>query len=169
MEKEEVLKLNYVMINDDYTIATITYQNYEILKRYSFNDNELGIKSFILPDFIHSTLYIGGCNSALDNRPIIIPNEDLQFVKEKVKKINEKYGIAKKWRPNMDDDYYTICFDCISNVGLNIWGGDRIDNLNLSKNLIFKTRKEAQFVANKMLENIDKWREEYQNEYNNKK
>lgn len=164
MKKEEVLKLEYTKINDDYTIATITYQNYEILKRNCFNDNELGIKSLILPDFIYPTLYIRGLNSKADNKPILIPNEHVEFVKEKVRKLNEKYGIAKKWRPNMDDDYYTICFDCISNVGLNIWGGDRIDNLNLSKNLIFKTRKEAQFVANKMLENIDKWREEYQKE-----
>lgn len=162
MEKEEVLKLEYVKMNNDYTVATIVYQNEDVLKRGHFNDPELKVLSFIVPSFNYTTLFIKGSSSKCDNIPIIIPNEHLEFVKDKVKKINEKYGIAKKWRPNMDDDYYTICFDCISNVGLNIWGGDRIDNLNLSKNLIFKTRKEAQFVANKMLENIDKWREEYQ-------
>lgn len=167
MEKEEVLKLEYTKINDDYTIATIVYQNDEILKRDAFYDNELKVISGAKPEFVYPFLYVRGYKTELDNMPFAIPSEHLEFVKEKVKKLNEKYGVVKKWRPNMDDDYYTICFDCISNVGLNIWGGDRIDNLNLSKNLIFKTRKEAQFVANKMLENIDKWREEYQKENKN--
>lgn len=36
MQKEEVLKLDYIQISDEYTIATITYQNDDILKRYTF-------------------------------------------------------------------------------------------------------------------------------------
>lgn len=164
MKKEEVLKLEYTKINDDYTIATITYQNYEILKRNCFNDNELGIKSLILPDFIYPTLYIRGLNSKADNKPILIPNEHVEFVKEKVRKLNEKYGVVKKWCPNIDDNYYSICFDFISNVSLYSWNGDCIDEIKLSKNLIFRTRTEAMFVANKILENVDKWREEYQKE-----
>lgn len=164
MQKEEVLKLEYLKINDDYTIATIVYQNDEILKRDAFYDNELGIKSFILPDFIHSTLYIRGCNSALDNRPIIIPNENVKSVKEKVRKLNEKYGIAKKWCPNIDDNYYYIYFGSTTNISYSFWDNTSIENRLLKKNLIFKTAEEAKFVANKILENIDKWREEYNNE-----
>lgn len=43
MEKEEVLKLEYTKINDDYTIATIVHQNEDILKRSHFNDTELKV------------------------------------------------------------------------------------------------------------------------------
>lgn len=164
MQKEEVLKLNYVMINDDYTIATITYQNDEILKRNCFNDNELGIKSLILPDFIYPTLYIRGLNSKADNKPILIPNEHVEFVKDKVQKLNEKYGIPKKWRPKINDKYYYISLCSTNSINYSVWGNTFIENRYLDKNLIFKTAEEAKFVADKILKNVDKWREEYNNE-----
>lgn len=162
MEKEEVLKLEYTKINDDYTIATIVYQNDEILKRNHFKDYELEVKSFVNPEFMYPSLFVRGYKTELDNLPITIPNEHLEFVKEKVRKLNEKYGIPKKWRPKINDKYYYISLGYANNVGYTFWGNTSIENRYLEKNLIFKTREEAQFVANKMLENIDKWREEYQ-------
>lgn len=162
MQKEEVLKLEYTKINDDYTIATIVYQNYDILKREYFDDDKLGVISTKQPEFEYPFLFVRGYKTELDNKPIIIPNEDLQFVKEKVKKINEKYGIAKKWCPNINDNYYTISFSSVNNVHWNSWHDSITENRLLEKNLIFKNKDEAQVVANKMLENIDKWREEYQ-------
>ena len=169
MEKEEVLKLEYTKINDDYTIATITYQNDEILKREYFDDDKLEVMSTRQPEFEYPFLFVRGYKTELDNKPIIIPNEDLQFVKEKVKKINEKYGIAKKWYPDIDDRYYYISFGSTNSISQNFWGNTFNENQYLDKNIIFKTREEAKFVADKMLENVDKWREEYQNEYNNEK
>lgn len=162
MEKEEVLKLEYLKINDDYTIATITYQNDDILKREYFDDDKLEVVSTRQPEFEYPFLFVRGYKTELDNKPIIIPNEDLQFVKEKVKKINEKYGIAKKWYPDIDDRYYYISFGSTNSINYSIWGNTLYENRYLKKNLIFKTKEEAQFVANKMLENIDKWQEEYQ-------
>ena len=169
MEKEEVLKLEYTKINDDYTIATITYQNDDILKREYFDDDKLEVMSTRQPEFEYPFLFVRGYKTELDNKPIIIPNEDLQFVKEKVKKINEKYGIAKKWYPDIDDRYYYISFGSTNSISQNFWGNTFNENQYLDKNIIFKTREEAKFVADKMLENVDKWREEYQNEYNNEK
>lgn len=162
MQKEEVLKLEYLKINDDYTIATIVYQNDEILKRHHFKDYELGVKSFVNPEFVYPNLYVRGYKTELDNLPITIPNEHLEFVKEKVRKLNEKYGIPKKWCPDIGDDFYSISFNFTSNVCIDSWCGDYVDDMKLSKNLIFKTKEEAQFIADKMLENVDKWREEYQ-------
>ena len=162
MEKEEVLKLEYTKINDDYTIATITYQNDEILKREYFDDDKLEVMSTRQPEFEFPFLFVRGYKTELDNKPIIIPNEDLQFVKEKVKKINEKYGIAKKWYPDIDDRYYYISFGSTNSISQNFWGNTFNENQYLDKNIIFKTREEAKFVADKMLENVDKWREEYQ-------
>lgn len=162
MEKEEVLKLEYTKINDDYTIATIVYQNDEILKRNHFKDYELGVKSFVNPEFMYPNLYVRGYKTELDNLPITIPNKHLEFVKEKVRKLNEKYGTPKKWCPKIDDNYYYIYFGSTTNIGYTFWGNSSIENRFLEKNLIFKTKEEAQFVANKILENIDKWREEYQ-------
>lgn len=162
MEKEEVLKLEYLKINDDYTIATITYQNDEILKRNHFKDYELGVKSFVNPEFVYPNLYVRGYKTELDNLPITIPNDYVEFVKEKVKNINEKYGIAKKWYPDINDRYYYISFGSTNSISQNFWGNTFNENQYLDKNIIFKTREEAKFVADKMLENVDKWREEYQ-------
>ena len=162
MEKEEVLKLEYLKINDDYTIATIVYQNDEILKRNHFKDYELGVKSFVNPEFVYPNLYVRGYKTELDNLPITIPNDYVEFVKEKVKNINEKYGIAKKWYPDIDDRYYYIFFGSTNSINYSVWGNTLYENRYLEKNLIFKTKEEAKFVANKILENIDKWREEYQ-------
>lgn len=169
MQKEEVLKLEYTKINDDYTIATITYQNDDILKREYFDDDKLEVMSTRQPEFEFPFLFVRGYKKESDSIPIIIPNEDLQFVKEKVKKINEKYGIAKKWCPSIDDRYYYISFGSVDNINSEIWHNGLFENMHLKKNLIFKTKEEAKFVANKILENIDNYREEYQNEYNNEK
>ena len=162
MEKEEVLKLEYTKINDDYTIATITYQNDDVLKRNSFNDRELEVISCAKPEFTYPILCVRGYNSELDNMPVIIPNDYVEFVKDKVKKLNEKYGIPKKWRPKINDNYYYIYFGSANNVAWDTWFDGIVGNRYLEKNLIFKTEDEAEFVANKMLENVDKWREEYQ-------
>lgn len=162
MEKEEVLKLEYLKINDDYTIATIVYQNDEILKRNHFKDYELGVKSFVNPEFVYPNLYVRGYKTELDNLPITIPNDYVEFVKEKVKNINEKYGIPKKWCPDLGKKYYLINLKTVNNIVSDFWDNTKIENEFLKKNLIFKTKEEAKFVANKMFENIDKWREEYQ-------
>lgn len=162
MQKEEVLKLEYTKINDDYTIATIVYQNDDILKRNFFKDYELKVVSAVVPSFIYNTLYIRGGNSTSDNMPIIIPNEHVEFIKGKVKKLNEKYGVVKKWCPNIDDRYCLISFSSVDNVAWYTWFDGIVENWLLNKNLIFKTEDEASFVADKMLKNVNKWREEYQ-------
>lgn len=162
MEKEEVLILEYTKINNDYTIATIVYQNDNVLKRSCFTDCELEVESCEKPEFIYPILFIKGYKNKLDNKPIIIPNEHLQFVKEKVKKLNEKYGISKKWCPDIDDKYYYISFGSTNSINYSVWDNRSLENLYLDKNLIFKTEEEAKFVANKILENIDNYREEYQ-------
>ena len=162
MQKEEVLKLNYIKINDEYTIATIIHQNDEILKREYFIDDKLLVASMEKPEFDYPTLYIRGYKTKSDNLPITIPNKHLEFVKEKVKKLNEKYGVVKKWCPDIDDRYCYISFGSTNSINYSIWGNRSIENRFLQKNLIFKTEEEARFVANKMLENVDKYREEYQ-------
>ena len=164
MQKEEVLKLEYVKMNDDYTVATIVYQNDNVLKREYFNDDKLGVRSDRKPEFMYPSLFVRGYKTELDNMPIIIPNEHLEFVKEKVKKLNEKYGIVKKWYPDIDDNYYYISFGSTNSINYSFWGNTSLENLYLDKNLIFKTEEEASFVADKILENIDKWREEYNNQ-----
>lgn len=162
MEKEEVLILEYTKINNDYTIATIVYQNDNVLKRSCFTDCELEVESHINPEFMFPILFIKGYKNKSDNKPIIIPNEHLQFVKEKVKKLNEKYGVVKKWCPDIDDKYYYISFVSTNSINYSVWGNRSMENMYLDKNLIFKTEEEAKFVANKILENIDNYREEYQ-------
>lgn len=164
MEKEEVLKLNYTQISDEYTIATITYQNDNVLKRDCFYDDELRVESNRNPEFEFPILFVRGYKKESDSIPIIIPNQHLEFVKEKVRKLNKKYGVVKKWCPNMDDKYYYISFVCGDNINCSYWDNTLTENQYLEKNLIFKTKEEAKFVANKILENIDNYREEYNNQ-----
>lgn len=90
MQKEELLKLEYLKINNEYTIATIVYQNDDVLKRNSFNDRELEVISCAKPEFTYPILCVRGYNSELDNMPVIIPNDYVEFVKDKVKKTKRK-------------------------------------------------------------------------------
>ena len=138
------------------------HQNNEILQRDAFYDNELKVISGAKPEFVYPFLYVRGYKTELDNMPFAIPNEHLEFVKEKVKKLNEKYGMPKKWRLKINDKYYYISFGSTNSISQNFWGNTFNENQYLDKNIIFKTREEAKFVADKMLENVDKWREEYQ-------
>lgn len=77
--------------------------------------------------------------------------------------------MPKKWRPKINDKYYYISLGSTNSINYSVWGNTLYENRYLEKNLIFKTKEEAKFVANKILENIDNYREEYQNEYNNEK
>ena len=147
MEKEKVLEIETQEVFDKVAIR-IKYQNFEVLKRGKFKDEEIIVESACAPDYINlnNKLYIQGEVESGDNRVFLIDKEDLKNILEKVNKINEKYGIPKRWRAKENDFYYTI-------FGENIEKKSLADNKFYNLGNYFKTKEEAQ----KVKEELDKF------------
>jgi len=147
MEKEKVLEIETQEVFDKIAIR-IKYQNFEVLKRGKFKDEEIIVESACAPDYINlnNKLYIQGEVESGDNRVFLVDKEDLKNILEKVNKINEKYGIPKRWRAEKNNRYYTI-------FGENIEKKSLADNKFYNLGNYFKTKEEAQ----KVKEELDKF------------
>lgn len=147
MEKEKVLEIETQEAFDKIAIR-IKYQNFEVLKRGKFKDEEIIVESACAPDYINlnNKLYIQGEVESGDNRVFLVDKEDLKNILEKVNKINEKYGIPKRWRAEENDCYYTIFGENIEKKSL---ADDKFYNLGN----YFKTKEEAE----KVKEELDKF------------
>mgnify|MGYP000918508551 CR=1 FL=1 len=109
MEKEKVLEIESQEVFDRVAVR-IKYQNFGVLKRGEFYDEEIEVESFLVPEYIKSDnkLYIQGEEESKDSRIFLIDKEDLKNILEKVNKINEKYGIPKRWRAEKGGVYLYI-------------------------------------------------------------
>ena len=69
MEKENVLEIEYQEVFNKVAIR-IKYQNFEILKRGEFYDEEIRVESFLVPEYIKddNKLYIQGEEQSKDSR-----------------------------------------------------------------------------------------------------
>lgn len=150
MEVENVLELEYQEVFDKVAVR-IKYQNEEVLKRDNFIDEKIGVASISSPDFHMVNLYIRGSNVNMDDYCELITKEKAEEIKEKVHKINEKYGIRKRWRANRGDKYFCITKDLVEFI-VDMWTDDRCipDNKNYESNNYFKTREDAEKVLEKI-------------------
>lgn len=89
---ESVLELDYQQIFDQIGIR-ISYQNFEIIPRGKFTDDDLGIYSNLSPSYspLKKELHVLGDFSMNDNKIIIVPKEDVEIIKNKVEFLNKKY------------------------------------------------------------------------------
>ena len=108
MEIENVLELEYQEVFGDKVAIRVSYQNDKVLKRGNFVDYEIGVASFLWPDFNMLSLYIRGSNTSMDNHYDLVSKEKAEEIKEKVRRINEKYGIRKRWRAKDGCIYYYV-------------------------------------------------------------
>ena len=110
MEKEKVLEIEFKELWDNNFAWKIVKQNEEILKRNEFIDKELNVESFRLPEFLSlkNKLYIRGSEKRRDNDIQICTSEEKALIEEKVKAVNEKYGITKRWRANKYAHYHFL-------------------------------------------------------------
>ncbi len=147
MEKEKVLEIETQEVFDKVAIR-IKYQNFEVLKRGGFYDEETEVESDWKPEYIkdNNKLYIQGKDESEDSRIFLVDKEDLKKILEIVNKINEKYGIPKRWRAKENDCYYTIFGE---NIEKKLLADDKFYNLGN----YFKTKEEAQ----KVKEELDKF------------
>ena len=145
MKREDVLELKIIdtLITEDgidYIICKLS-QNTEVLKR---GLNTEYSKSFEYPgwDIRKKRLYTLGVIKEYDNLPFAVPSSDIELLKEKVKAINEKYGIKKRWRAEKGEKYYystdsTFYFEhCYES-------GDSIDNKRYEIGNYFETEEEV--------------------------
>ena len=109
MEKETVLEIAFMPVWDKWAWRIIK-QNEEILERKEFLDKELNVESFCYPEFLSlkNKLYIRGSKKSLDDNISICNQEEKTLIEEKVKAINEKYGIKKRWRANKYGYYHFL-------------------------------------------------------------
>lgn len=105
MIKEPVLKIEHEKVFDKYAVR-IVYQNDDILERENFDD--CGVRSITCIEYKNNVFYIRGSNAEKDDKIIIVDDNQLQDIFEKVNKVNKKYGIVKRWRANDGEHYYTI-------------------------------------------------------------
>lgn len=98
MKKIEVLKIESQDVFDSYVACRITYQDTDILKRDKFGDSELNVYSYSHFDYDLEThtLYLRGEWKEEDNKVILLPIEYKAMLEQRVKDINDKYGIYVK-------------------------------------------------------------------------
>lgn len=152
MEKEKVLEIETQEVFDKVAIR-IKYQNFEVLKRGEFYDIETGVESVGTPEYIKddNKLYIQGKENDKDSKILLVDKEDLKNILEIVNKINEKYGIPKRWRAEENKNYYFICNNKF--IETNNEGKDSTDNFLFELGNYFKTKEEAE----KVKEELDKF------------
>lgn len=109
MEKENVLEIEFQPVFDKWAWR-ITKQNEEILGRNVFKDEELNVESFESPEFrkTENKLFIKGYIRTYEHNIQICTAEEKALIEEKVKAINEKYGIKKRWRGKYNEIYCYI-------------------------------------------------------------
>ena len=148
MEKEKVLEIETQKVFDKVAIR-IKYQNFEVLKRGEFYDGERKVESDWVPEYIkdNNKLYIQGKAESGDSRIFFVDKEDLKKILETVNKINEKYGIPKRWRAEeAGDNYFYISGTC--EVRIDEEGGGEEDYLRYELGNYFKTEEQARKIIN---------------------
>lgn len=157
MEKETVLEIEFMPVWDKWAWR-ITKQNEEVLKRNNFKDKELNVASSHSPCFEESFLFVKGVSRCYDGIINICTSEEKVLIEDKVKAINEKYGIKKRWRAENEGYYYYIHSDYF----LTVFAIDHRftdDNNRYEAGNYFNTGKEAKEYKEYMKKCSLEWHE----------
>lgn len=137
----------------------IVYQDEEVLKRGEFEDEDIEVFSCWKPQFIQRELHIK-CIKEYDDNIFLVNKEEAEIIKEKVRKINEKYGIKERFKPTIcGAPYWYIDFEEQGVAGTS-WCEDMVDLSRYEFNNCFKTMEQAEIA----LDRIRKTLEQYQKE-----
>ena len=163
MEKETVLEIEFKELWDNNFAWKITKQNEEILKRGIFEDSIVGVDSTYFPDFYEKEekLYIRGTSKGMDDKVNICTLEEKKLIEEKVKAINEKYGIKKRWRAGIKEEYYLMYSDYSVIKDEDCY--TEIDTARYDFGNYFKTENEALEYAEYIKKKSIEWHEKRDN------
>lgn len=105
---KNILEVKFTKINDAYSVGEIVYQDENILKRNEFFDEELKVysESWAKFDAHNNSFFLKGECRFLDNVPFVIENKCVDDLKERINKLNEKYGRKEIWKPKKNEKYY---------------------------------------------------------------
>lgn len=158
MKKEKILEIEFQPVFDKWAWK-VTKQNVGILKRGKLRDEELKVYSVIMPQYFKNIekLAIWGENCDADKNINICTAEEKALIEEKVKAINEKYGIKKRWRAEYGNTYYyiTSIFDIVTSKEYNY----EIDDECYKVGNYFETKEEAEEYAEYMKKKSLEWHE----------
>ena len=162
MEKENVLEIEFQPVFDKWAWIVVK-QNEEILIRNEFIDKELNVESFRSPEFfpLKNKLFIRGCAKSWDDNISICSQEEKTLIEEKVKAINEKYGIKKRWREKYNEIYCYI--DEFFEIKTAYERETEKDNERYKVGNYFEIGKEAQEYAEYMRQKSLEWHEKRDN------
>ena len=162
MEKETVLEIEFQPVFDKWAWR-ITKQNVDILKRGRLRDEELKVYSVVMPRYFKKDdkLAIWGEDCDADKDINICSTEEKAMIEEKVKAINEKYGIKKRWRAEYGNTYYyiTSIFDIVTSKEYNY----EIDDECYKVGNYFETKEEALEYVKYMKKKSLEWHEKRDN------
>ena len=163
MEKETVLEIEFKELWDNNFAWKITKQNEGILKRGIFEDSIVGVNSTYFPDFYEKEekLYIRGTSKNMDDKVNICTLEEKKLIEEKVKAINEKYGIKKRWRANKYGYYHFLgnVFEICESTEM----GFVEDIERYRDGNYFRTKEEAEEYRDYIVKKSHEWHEKREN------
>ena len=141
---EEVLRVEFQKVFDMWA-CKVVYQNFDILKRYSFYYKEVGVKSlhFIEYNKEDNLFYVLGDREKKDNDFILVNDESKKIIEDEVRLINEKYGIKKRWRGKDGEKYYFITSSRF-NIENDYEYGYSSDDVRYELGNYFRTEEEAE-------------------------
>lgn len=135
MEKEKVLEIEFQPVWDKWAWRVVK-QNEEVLKRDNFIDKKIEVMYGIIS---------------------ICTAEEKALIEEKVKAINEKYGIKKRWRAEEDNEYYYI--DSEFSIRSDNDNYVISDNNKYMNGNYFRTKEQAEEYAEYMRQKSLEWHE----------
>nr|DAR69329.1 MAG TPA: hypothetical protein [Caudoviricetes sp.] len=158
MEKETVLEIEFQPVFDKWAWR-ITKQNEEILKKGTFEDKNIGVYSVNFPcyNYYNCTLGIRGNNENKDNLINLCTEDEKREIEIKVRNINEKYGIPKRWRAGKGEVYYLMYLDF--RVIKEEEDYAKTDTARYNFGNYFKTKNEALEYAEYMKQKSLEWHE----------
>ena len=142
MEKENVLEIEITKIDDYWNAITVKkikedFESNDLLEWITIGGN------YVCNDKIF-------INRVYPNTPFIAGNETTFIFKDIVDKINEKYGIPKRWRAEKGGIYWFIDTDFSGKVR-DLWDQRSTDeNVRYNLGNYFKTKEEAQKVKKEL-------------------
>ena len=149
MEKENVLEIEIIKINDKYSVFYSTKLNIKELEKIGYTVTEFDLldevkKPAINFYFNNKNDFTILLNETSLNVPFIIENIYISELKRIVDEYNEKYGITKRWRAEKGKTYYFL--NSRGEISAIVEEGIPTDTHFFEKGNYFKSKKEAEKV-----------------------
>lgn len=163
MARENVLELKIVRINDEYSVATITKQDDDVIERGKFKfvaSNGLKIASDLFPDYsdiMSKKLNIKGVNRSKDNGIIVALNKNVPLIEQAVKELNKKYGKINYYRASDNGVYYYFNYSFNKSKTIDV---DFSDEARYVIGNYFRTEEQAEECAERIKKVIKEYHEE---------